>query len=107
VSVHGLGGRYSERARRDLTQIPGADLVRWGLVGEPPEDAEGYEIRPGLKVPKWPTRYLTAEIVEVANLHRLAMDGMPPRRDGTGEWPASLVEAFALLSAEKGLVGRG
>ena len=101
MSVHGLGGRFSEDARRALLAMPSVDSVRAGLVGEPPADAEGYEIAPGVRCQKWPSRYLTPDVARVASMFRLAEIGMPPRTDGTLHWPPPLIQAFVRMAAER------
>lgn len=98
MSVAGLDGKFSEASRRALMAIPGMDLVRCGFVGEPPADAEGYEVRPGFKVPKWPPRYLTPGVMRVVGMFRLAELGMPPLVDGSVHWPAPLAQAFCMMA---------
>ena len=107
MSACGLGGKFSERSRQALLSIPGIDdAVRLSLVGEPPAGFEGYEVRPGLRTRKWPSRYLTADVARIANLFRLAELGMPPLTTGAVHWPPPLVQAFVWLAAER-QVARG
>lgn len=74
----------------------------WGLhvLGDVEDDHPGIELPgTGIRVRRWPPRYLTPRVRLYLSLWQQRRSGLPLRSDAVMAWPARLVAVLAAVDA--------